>query len=139
MKANVVQVRGITFAGKAESNHWVAMDGPSDFKGSDAGTRPKELLLIGLGGCTGSDVAAMLSKMKEQTDRFEIDLDAETATEHPKVFTKIHITYKFWGEKLNQSNLEKAIKLSQEKYCAVSAMLKKAVDISHSIEINPAD
>ena len=115
------------------------MDGPSDFKGSDAGTRPKELLLIGLGGCTGSDVAAMLSKMKEQTDRFEIDLDAETATEHPKVFTKIHITYKFWGEKLNQSNLEKAIKLSQEKYCAVSAMLKKAVDISHSIEINPAD
>ena len=139
MKANVVQVRGITFTGKAESNHWVAMDGPSDFKGSDAGSRPKELVLIGLGGCTGADVAAMLSKMKEKTERFEIDIDAESATEHPKIFTKIHLTYKFWGENLNQGNLEKAIKLSQEKYCSVSAMLKKTVEITHSFEINPAN
>lgn len=137
MHANIVQLRGISFAGKADSNHWVAMDGPTDFKGSDAGARPKELILIGLGGCTGSDVASILSKMNEKIERFEIDIDAEVATEHPKVFTRIHILYKFWGKNLNQRNIEKAINLSQDKYCAASAMLKKAVDITHSVELNP--
>ena len=137
MKANIVQLRGISFAGKADSNHWVAMDGPADFKGSDAGARPKELILIGLGGCTGSDVASILSKMNEKIDRFEVDIDAEVAAEHPKVFTRIHIIYKFWGKDLNQGNIDKAIHLSQDKYCAASAMLKKAVDITHSVELNP--
>ena len=137
MNAEVVQVRGISFVGKAESGHWVPMDGPEDFLGSNAATRPKELLLIGLGGCTGADVASMLQKMKEKIDRFEIDIQAESATEHPKVFTKIHILYKFWGDSLKSSNLEKAINLSQDKYCSVSAMLKKAVAITHSYEINP--
>ena len=139
MKANVVQVKGISFIGKAATNHWVAMDGPADFKGSDAGTRPKELILIGLGGCTGADVASMLSKMKAPVSRFEIDIDAESAEEHPKVFTKIHLTYKFWGEGVKEDNLEKAITLSQDKYCSVSAMLKKAVEITHSYKLNPAE
>lgn len=137
MKANVVQVKGITFIGKAKSNHWVSMDGPSDFQGSDGATRPKELILIGLGGCTGADVASILGKMRENLDRFEIDIDAESANEHPKVFTKIHMIYKFWGENLNKSNLEKAINLSQERYCSVSAMLKKSVEITHSLDVNP--
>ena len=137
MKAEVVQVRGLTFVGKAASGHWIPMDGPADFKGSDAATRPKELLLISLGGCTGADVASILDKMKENIADFAIDIDAESATEHPKVFTKIHITYKFWGEELKESNIEKAIFLSQDKYCSVSAMLKKTVEITHSYEINP--
>jgi len=139
MKANVAQVRGITFVGKAASNNWVAMDGPEDFGGSNAATRPKELILIGLGGCTGSDVASMLRKMREKISRFEIDLDAEVAEEHPKVFTKIHITYKFWGEDLKESNIEKAISLSQDRYCSVTAMLRDAVEITHSYFINPGD
>ena len=137
MNAEVVQVRGISFVGKAGSGHWVPMDGPEDLLGSNAATRPKELLLIGLGGCTGADVASILHKMKEKVDRFEIDIQAESATEHPKVFTKIHVLYKFWGDSLKSSNLEKAINLSQDKYCSVSAMLKKAVAITHSYEINP--
>ena len=139
MKANVVQVKGISFIGKAASNHWVAMDGPAGFQGSDAGTRPKELILIGLGGCTGADVASILGKMKEPLSRFEIDIDAESSEEHPKVFTKIHLTYKFWGEGVKEGNLEKAITLSQDKYCSVTAMLKDAVSITHSYEINPDD
>lgn len=137
MNAEVVQVRGITFIGKAASGHWIPMDGPPDFQGSDSATRPKELILIGLGGCTGADVASILSKMRENLLRFKIDIDAESATEHPKVFTKIHITYKFWGENLKKDNLEKAIALSQDRYCSVSAMLKKSVSISHSYEVNP--
>jgi putative redox protein len=137
MKANIVQVNGITLLGKAASNHWVPMDGPADFSGSEAATRPKELILIGLGGCTGADVASILGKMREKIDRFEIDINADSAAEHPKVFTKIHLIYKFWGENLNKSNLEKAINLSQDRYCSVSAMLKASVEITHSFEINP--
>ena len=74
--------------------------------------------------------------MKENVTRFEIDVDAETADEHPKVYTKIHLKYRFWGINLNKEKIEKAINLSQDKYCSVSAMLKPKVEISHSIEIN---
>jgi len=137
MEAKVIQIKGVTFLGKTDSNHWVPMDGPVEFQGSNAAIRPKELVLIGLGGCTGSDVSSILTKMREPVRRFEIDLKAEVAADHPKVFTKINITYKFWGENLNRTNIDKAIALSQDKYCSVSAMLKKAVEITHSCEINP--
>ena len=136
MKAEVVQVRGITFVGKAGSGHWATMDGSSNFGGSEGANTPKELLLNALGGCTGADVASILNKMKEKVHRFEISLEAETSEEHPKVFTQIHLTYKFWGEDLKEENISKAISLSQEKYCSVSAMLKKTVDITYSHEIN---
>jgi len=137
MIAEVVQVRGITFIGKAGSGHWASMDGSADFRGSEGASSPKELVLIGLGGCTGADVTSILHKMREKIDRFEMNLDAEVASEHPKVFTNIHITFKFWGNDLKEENIEKAISLSQEKYCSVSAMLKKAVTITYSHEINP--
>lgn len=137
MKAKAIQINGVTFVGKAGSNHWIPMDGPSDFGGSDAATRPKELILIGLAGCTGSDVASILSKMREKVNRFEIDVDAESATEHPKVYTKIHLTFNFWGEGLKPANIEKAIGLSQDKYCSVTAMLAPKVEITHSYNINP--
>jgi len=137
MNTEVVQVRGLTFIGKSGSGHWIPMDGPADFKGSDSAARPKELLLIGLGGCTGADVTSILYKMRENISQFKIDIEAETATEHPKVYTKIHLTYKFWGEDLKEANIKKAIDLSQERYCSVTAMLQKAVEITHSFEINP--
>jgi putative redox protein len=136
MKAEVVQVRGVTFIGKAGSGHWAAMDGSKEFRGSEGATTPKELVLTALGGCTGADVASILYKMKEKVHRFEIDLEAETADEHPKVYTKIHITYKFWGEDLKEENIIKAISLSQDKYCSVSAMLKKSTSITYSHHIN---
>jgi putative redox protein len=136
MQAKAINIIGVTFIGKAQSNHWIAMDGPEEFQGSNAATRPKELILIGLAGCSGSDVSSILSKMRENVTRFEIDVDAESATEHPKVFTKIHLKYRFWGENLKNENIEKAINLSQDKYCTVSAMLKPTVEITHSMEIN---
>jgi putative redox protein len=138
MDAKIIHVKGISFIGKANSNHWVSMDGPLELQGNNAGARPKELVLLGLGGCTASDVASILIKMREPLQKFEIDLHAEDATEHPKVFTRIHISYKFWGQNLNRGNIEKAIDLSVNKYCSVSAMLMKAVEITHSYEINPA-
>ena len=137
MDAKVVQVSGITFIGKAQSNHWITMDGPEEFKGSNAAIRPKELILTALGGCSGSDVASILAKMRQNVMRFEIDLKAEVASEHPKVFTSIKMNFRFWGKDLEQAKIEKAINISHERYCSVSAMLKKSVDISYTYKINP--
>ena len=134
-KAYVKQIKGITFAGKTDSNHWVTMDGPEDFGGSNAGIRPKELLLLGLGGCTGSDVISILSKKRIKIDDFEINVEADMADEHPQVFTKMHIEYVFYGKDINPKDVERAIDLSQTKYCSVTAMFQKAMEITHSYKI----
>ncbi len=134
-KAIVKHINGITFLGKADSNHWITMDGPEEFGGSNAGTRPKELLLIALGGCTGSDVAAILQKKKIKLDGFDMNISADVQETHPQVYTKIHLEYVFYGKGIPKEAVERAIKLSQDTYCSVTAMLQKAVEISHSYNI----
>lgn len=137
-KAVVKQLQGITFVAKADSNHWVMMDGPEDFGGSNSGTRPKELLLIALGGCTGSDVAAILRKRKSPVISFEMNIQGNEADEHPKVFKDIHVEYVFYGDGIEPADVERAIEMSTTKYCSVSAMLKASVKITHSYRIEPA-
>ncbi len=137
-KAYVKQIKGVTFVGKTDSNHWVTMDGPEQFGGSDAGTRPKELILLALAGCTGSDVAVILQKKKIQLDGFEMNLSAEVQETHPQVFTKIHLEYVFYGQEIPVEAVERAIELSQKTYCSVTAMLQKAVEITHSFRIEAA-
>lgn len=134
-KALVKQVKGITFVGKTDSNHWITMDGPESFGGSDAGIRPKELLMLSLGGCTGSDVASILAKKKIKLDGFEMNISAEVADEHPQVFTSMHLEYVFYGKDLPEKDIERAIELSLTKYCSVTAMLQKAMPIEHSFKI----
>ena len=134
-KAFVKHIKGVTFLGKADSNHWITMDGPEEFGGNNAGTRPKELLLIALGGCTGSDVATILQKKKIKLDGFEMNISADVQETHPQVYTKIHLEYVFYGKDLPKEAVERAIKLSLETYCSVTAMLQKAVEISHSYKI----
>ncbi len=128
---------GVTFMAKGDSGHWVAMDGPADFGGSNAGSRPKELLLFALGGCTGSDVAAILKKKRAPVQDFEMHLSATVAEEHPQVYTAIHVEYVFYGTGINPADVERAIELSTTKYCAVSAMLKASVALTHSYRIEP--
>jgi len=135
MKVKIKQVEGITFIGKADSNHWITIDGPKDFSGSEVATQPMELLLIPLGTCTASDVASILKKKCVDLDKFEMNVTAEKTEEHPKVFTKINIEYEFTGENLKNKDVERAIELSQNKYCSVSAMLSKNVDIKHTYKI----
>lgn len=137
--ALVKHIKGVTFLGKSDSNHWITMDGPESFGGSDAGTRPKELLLIALGGCTGSDVATILQKKKIQLDNFEMNISAEVADEHPQVYTKINIEFVFTGKNIQEKDVERAIELSQTKYCSVTHMLNKAVEITHSFKIIPTE
>ena len=134
-KAIVKQVQGITFVGKTDSNHWVTMDGPENFGGSNAGIRPKELLMISIGGCTGSDVVSILSKKKIKLNGFEINISADVAEEHPQVYTKMHLEYVFYGNNLPVKDIERAIELSLTKYCRVTAMLQKAMPIEHSYRI----
>ncbi|MEZ4651628.1 MAG: OsmC family protein [Candidatus Eisenbacteria bacterium] len=136
-KARAVHIQGVTFMGITDSKHWVPMDGPAEFGGSDAGIRPKELLLLGLAGCTGSDVASMLTKMRVPYTKFEVDIEAEMSDEHPKVYTKMVVVYRFWGEDLDTSKLERAIELSETRYCGVSAMFRPILDLSSRYEINP--
>lgn len=134
-KAYVKQIKGISFAGKTDSNHWVTMDGPEEFGGSNAGSRPKELLLIALGGCTASDVVNILKKKKADLKDIEINITAEVVDEHPQVYTKIQLEYVLYGENLKTADVERAIELSQTKYCSVTKMLEKAIEISHSYRI----
>ncbi|MEW6194370.1 MAG: OsmC family protein [Bacteroidota bacterium] len=134
-QALVKHIQGVTFMGKADSNHWVTMDGPEEFGGSNAGTRPKELILIALAGCTGSDVAVILKKKKINFDSFEMNLSAEMQETHPQVYTKIHIEFVFYGKNIPVEAVERAIELSQKTYCSVTAMLQKSVEITHSYRI----
>lgn len=131
----VRQLRGITFAGKSDSNHWVVMDGPEIFDGSEAGPRPKELLLIALGGCTSSNIIPILKKKRVPVDGYEVRLRGSVREEHPQIYTDIAIEYTFYGDGINPKDVERAIELSTTKYCAVSAMLKGNVRITDTYTI----
>ncbi len=135
MKAIVRQIDGCSFIGKADSNHWVPVDNRKDHAGSDAATHPMELVLLALGGCTGCDVVTILQKKKVALDGLEIHITAERAEDYPKVFTKIHLEFIFAGKDLNQQHLARAVELSQQKYCPVSAMLRPSVPITTSLRI----
>jgi putative redox protein len=137
MHANIRWIEKLSFAGTADSGHWVVMDTDESSGGSAGSATPLEMVLLGLGGCTSMDVLSMLRKMRVPLDRYEIRLDAERAEDHPKVFTRIRIEYLFWGRDIDPKKVEKAIGLSMTKYCSVSAMLSKAAVMEHTYLINP--
>lgn len=103
--------------------------------GKNGGPRPKPLILAALGGCTGMDVVSILKKMRVEPDYFNVEVSAEMTEEHPKYYNKFHIRYIFKGTDLPMAKLEKAVNLSQDRYCGVSEMLKKAAEITHEIVI----
>jgi putative redox protein len=115
-------------------DHKLVVDADSRFGGEGKGPRPKPLLLLSLAGCTGMDVVSLLDKMRVDIDDFKIIVQAELTDEHPKYYHKIHLIYQFKGHDLNTAKIEKAVNLSQDKYCGVSYMLKKAADITFEIE-----
>ena len=133
--AFIKQLRGITLAGKTNSNNWVMMDGPENFFGSNAAIRPKEMLLLSLGGCTASDVIAILQKKRVKLDNLEMNISAEETEEHPKVYKSINLEYVFYGKNIKEKDVERAIELSQDKYCGVTAMLSASVEITHGYKI----
>ena len=137
MKARVVLNEGMQFVGNSESGHAVVFDTVPRVGGSETAPQPMEIVLLGLGACTGMDVVSILRKMRVEWDKFDILLEAERAPEHPKVFTKIHLTYRIWGKDIPEDKFEKAIDLSQNRYCPVTAMLRKTAEITREYQINP--
>ncbi|MDD4727119.1 MAG: OsmC family protein [Tissierellia bacterium] len=117
------------------AGHKVITDVNEDVGGQDLGPRPKALLLSALVGCSGIDIMTILKKMKEDVVEVNVDIEVDQTEEDPKVYKYIKLLYRFKGNNLKLSNLEKAVKLSKDKYCGVAAMLEKAVPISYEIII----
>ena len=115
--------------------HPLLVDARVETGGSDLGPGPKKLLLAGLIGCTGMDVVSILKKMQVDLDDLSITATAETTEEHPKVYTEIHLIYQFTGKNLPLEKLERAVSLSQERYCGVSAMLQKAAPVTYEVVV----
>ena len=135
MNAKVKMVSGLTMLGKGGSNHWLPMDAEEKVGGENGATRPMELILVGLGGCTGMDVVSIMKKKRVPFVDFEVELEADRAEEYPKVFTKIKIHFKIYGKNINSKDVERAIELSETKYCSASEMLRKTAEIVTTYEI----
>lgn len=131
MKARVQWLDGRAFVGESGSGHAVVMDGSPESGGRDIGVRPMEMLLLGLGGCTAFDVVHILEKSRQTVTACDVELEAERAREDPKVFTHVKIVYRLRGRNLKFATVERAIKLSSEKYCSASIMFGKTAKIEH--------
>ncbi|MFM9913310.1 MAG: OsmC family protein [Methylophilaceae bacterium] len=139
MKARIKWVENVCFMGESETGHAVVLDGAPEAGGRNLGMRPMEMLLIGMGACTSFDVVTILKKSRQNVLDCVAEMEAERADEIPKVFTKIHVHFVVTGKDLNPAQVERAVKLSAEKYCSASIMLGKSVAISHDFEIRAVD
>ncbi len=135
MKATVKWVDGAMMVGESGSGHAIVMDGPEQFGGRNLGIRPMEMLLIGMGGCTEFDVMHILKRSRQNIQSCEVEITAERAATDPKVFTKIHAHFRLSGHGLNPKMVDRAVRLSAEKYCSASIMLGTAAEITHDYEI----
>ncbi len=115
--------------------HKVIVDATEESGGSDLGPRPKKLMLTALAGCTGVDVIMILKKMKVEPEAFNVIVEADVTEEHPKHYNKMKVIYQFKGKDLPYAKLEKAVKLSEEKYCGVTAVYRKAMEMETEIRI----
>ncbi len=123
------------FEATSSTGHKVMMDASKEVGGEDKGPRPMEMLLMGLGGCSGIDVIMMLEKGKQDVKDCQIEITSERADGVPAVYTKIHLHYKVMGTDLNEKRVSRAVELSAEKYCSASKMLEKMAEMSHDYEI----
>jgi len=135
MKVEVDWKGGKAFEAIADSGHKVMMDASPAVGGENRGSRPMELLLMGLGGCSSIDVTMMLEKSRQNVSDCKAVIEAERADAVPAVFTSIHVHFIVTGKGLSDKHVERAVKLSAEKYCSASIMLAKAVEITHDFEI----
>ena len=135
MNISVNWVDGLLMVGKSDSGHTITMDGPPESGGENLGVRPMEMLLLGVAGCTMIDVVTTLKKMRQDLSHLETKINAERATDHPKVFTDIHIQFILKGQNLDEKKIDKAITLSAEKYCSASIMLGETATITHDFKV----
>ncbi|HOG19810.1 MAG TPA: OsmC family protein [Salinivirgaceae bacterium] len=124
----------MSFEGEV-NGHKLMLDADSAAGGEDKGPRPKPLMLLALAGCSGMDVVSILKKMRVDLDDFNVKVSADLTKEHPMVYSTMHMIYEFKGKNLDPEKINKAINLSQERYCGVSAMYKEFLKLTHEIKI----
>ncbi len=134
-KAKVVFNQGLSFTGTADSGHKVEMDGPSAHGGSDSAASPMELILIGLGGCTGMDAISILKKKKQPVEGFEMNIIGTRADEHPMRYIDVDIEFVVKGKGVDENAVKRAVDLSMEKYCSVKATLEQVSKVSFSYRL----
>ncbi len=135
MKARIKWVEGASFVAESGSGHAFVIDGPPEHGGRNLGVRPMEAVLIGVGACSAFDVVGILRKARQQVSACHVELEADRADTPPKVFTRIRMLYVVRGRALRPSSVERAVKLSVEKYCSATAMLRPQVEIRHEWRI----
>lgn len=135
VEAKVTLIKDMQFTGTATSGHTLSMDADESSGGKNAGFRPMELLLVGFGGCSGMDVISILRKKRQQVTGLDINVKGEKTDDYPKIYKEVHIEYVVKGNRVEREAVERAIKLSLDKYCSVGATLAKAGKITHSYRI----
>lgn len=139
MQATVKWVDGVQFLAESGSGHGVLMEGPESEGGRNMGSRPMELMLMGLGGCTSFDVVSILKKSRQPVTGCVAEITAERADEIPSVFTSIHVHFVVSGGNLKEASVRRAVELSAEKYCSASIMLMRGgVEVTHDYKIKTA-
>ena len=133
--ATVTYVNGMQFVGETASGHAIVMDGDADVGGRNTGARPMELLLVGLGGCSGMDIVSILKKKREQVTGVEVAINGTKASEYPMKYTDITVEFVVRGKSLSEEAVKKAVQLSMDKYCSVKATLEGAAKIEFSYRI----
>ena len=135
MKSRVKWVEDVCFMAESDSGHALIMDGAPEVGGRNLGPRPMEMLLMGTGGCTSVDVVMILKKSRQDVTGCEVEISAERASDHPKIFTRIHMHFTVRGRGVKPEIVDRAIKLSAEKYCSASIMLGKTAQITTGFEL----
>jgi putative redox protein len=121
---------------EAEINgHKIILDAEQEVGGENRGPRPKPFMLLLLGGCTAMDVISILKKMRVEVEKFNVYVEGELTDEHPKQFYKMHVVYEFTGGNLPMDKLKKAVKLSEERYCGVTPVYKKVMELTSEIKV----
>jgi putative redox protein len=135
MKSVVKWTDNVQFVAEVGSGHAIVIDGAPDYGGRNTGARPMELVLAGAASCTAFDVILMLQKSRQQITSFSVEADADRAETDPKVFTAIKLTFRVTGKGVDEKAVERAVKLSKEKYCSATAMLGLTAKITTEIVV----
>jgi len=134
--ATVRWVEGMEFQAQTGSGHAITMDAREEVGGRDKGARPSEMVLVGLGGCTGMDIVSILKKMRQDVQKFEVEVSGEERNEHPKSYERIEVRYRVWGSSLTPEKVERAIRLSRDRYCVVAHLASGRAALRYSFQIN---
>lgn len=132
---NVSWIKNMAFEAEI-GGHKITIDAEAEVGGDNLGPQPKPLMLVALAGCTGMDVISLMRKMRVKFDKFNIRVDADLTEEHPKHYISMHIIYEVFGKDLPYDKIQRAVELSQDKYCGVSATYRDVLELTYKIKLN---